>query len=122
MKKIFSTVFLLFALANTALAVEVDVNYYWSRPRCTTCNKMESYTRSAVYKMNDSDVKFKKINVIDAPQDVQEYGLFTKSVVLVKNTDGVREYKNLDKIWDYTRDQESFENYITTEVNDFKAE
>ena len=122
MKKILSTVFIFIAVANSALAVDIDVNYYWSNPRCVTCKKMETYTKSAVQKMNDSEVHFKMIEASKAPQDVKDYGLYTKSVVLVKNTDGKKEWKNLDKIWNNLRNQESFENYIITEVSKFKGE
>ncbi len=122
MKKILSTILCMTLGASNAFATSVDVNYYWSNPRCVTCNKMENYTLNAVKKMNDKEVQFYMVDASKNKADVKEYGLYTKSVVLTKNVNGKKEWKNLDKIWQHVRNEKAYENYIISEVKKFKGE
>lgn len=122
MKKILSTLFLMFAFAGSAFAVDVDVLYLFAPPRCATCKKMESYTQNAVTKMNDKTIHYKAAD-FSKPENksyVKKYNLYTKTVILSKKVNGKEQWKNLDKIWDKVKNQSDFENYIIKEVKEFK--
>ena len=58
--KIFLLLFtMFFAFSNIAFAADkVNVYYFYGKPRCTTCMKIENYTKSAVASMKDKDVIF----------------------------------------------------------------
>ena len=51
---------------------------------------------------------------------IQDYQLFTKSVVLVDMRKGKQvNWKRLDKTWNYIRDREAFLRYIKNEIDVF---
>lgn len=126
MKKILLALFLtvLFGVLNTVFAAEkVNVYYFYGKPRCVTCTKIETYTKSTVESMNDKNIIFKSIDM-DKPENkkmINKYGLFTKSVVISKNKAGKEQWKNLDKIWLKARNEKVFKAYIVEEINNFKG-
>ena len=64
MKKLLLLFTLFFAFSNIAFAADkVNVYYFYGKPRCTTCMKIENYTKSAVASMNDKDVVFKGVDM-----------------------------------------------------------
>lgn len=123
MKKIFTILGLILFCANSAFAVDVNVYYYWQAPRCATCKKMETYTQNAVQQMNDPAVHFKSVDMSkpENKQAVKKYSLYTKTVILTKTENGKEQWKNLDKIWNKVGSEKDFENYIKTEVKQFKG-
>jgi len=53
----------------------------------------------------------------------QDYQLYTKSIVLSLTKDGKEiRYKNLDKVWEYVRNKDRYENYVRDEVATFLKE
>ena len=107
---------------------DVDVVYYFmTSQRCPSCMKIEAFTREAVEqnfseKLAEKDLVWKIVKV-DEPQNrhfIQDYQLYTKSVVLVRYRDGKQvEWKNLDKVWNLLGDKVAFQDYITGEVKAF---
>ncbi len=109
-----------YGFANAA--TKVDVNYYWADPRCTTCTQIENYTKNAVEAMNDSSLTFVMKDARKNMADVKEYGLYTKSVILTKQVNGKKEWKNLTEIWNKVKNEDDFKNYIEAEVRSFQKE
>lgn len=123
MKKLLLLFTLLFAFSNITFAADkVNVYYFYGKPRCTTCMKIENYTKSAVASMNDKDVVFKGVDM-DNPDNgamLKKYNLFTKSVIISKIKNGREQWKNLDKIFLKVRNEQDFKNYIITEIKILK--
>lgn len=101
------------------------VYYFHGNMRCRSCMAFEQYTRDAIdeffaEKMREGKLIYKVMNVDDNENEhfISDYSLTTKSVVLVKFTDGKEvKWKNLDEIWKLVRNKEQFINYIKSEVN-----
>jgi len=64
---------------------------------------------------------WKPLNVDEAQNEhfVQDYQLFTRSLVLVDGTNPKR-FKNLDKVWQLVRDKPVFQKYVQDEVRAFQ--
>jgi hypothetical protein len=106
-------------------AHKIMVYYFHTTRRCPTCRKLEVYTREAVEKgfaeaLKGGKVEFKVVN-IDEPQNkhfVEDFKLYTKSVVLVDMVEGKQlRWKNLEKVWELVVNQPSFIAYIQDEIN-----
>ena len=105
----------------------LNAYYFRSNFRCSSCYKIEEYTKEAmeIYfqdKLESGEIVYKVINIDEEENAhfVDDYQLYTKSVVLSKLKDGKEvEYKNLQKVWDYLNDQEKFHSYIKEEVHSF---
>lgn len=115
---------MLFAFSNIAFAADkVNVYYFYGKPRCTTCMKIENYTKSAVASINDKDVVFKGVDMDNAANGamVKKYNLYTKSVIISKIKNGKEQWKNLDQIFVKVGNEQDFKNYIITETKKFKG-
>ena len=121
------------SFSDTELESDADVEvvyYFMTTQRCQNCMKIESYTKEAVQKhfsekLNNETMIWKMVN-IDEPRNqhfIDEFQLYTKSVVLVRYRDGKQvEWKNLDLIWDYLGNKTDFFEYVIREVNAFVKE
>lgn len=98
------------------------VYYFHSNARCMSCHKIENYTKE-VFEENFKDKLDLKIVNIDEQANrhfINDYQLYTKSVVLVKVKEGKEVgYKNLDKVWNYFRDEKQFKKYMKNEIDTF---
>ena len=110
---------------------DYDVVYYFmTSQRCVNCINFELFTREVLETSFSGQLKNKKLiwNMVnlDEPQNrhyIQDFQLFTKSIVLVHYHDGVRAgWKNLDLIWDLVGDKDSFQTYIAGEMTKFIGE
>ncbi len=120
-------------LGDTELKSDADVEvvyYFMTTQRCQNCMKIESYTKEAVHEqfsesLNNETMIFKMVNV-DETQNrhfIQDYQLYTKSVVLVRYRDGKQvEWKNLEQVWNFLGDETAFKEYVVREVNAFVKE
>ena len=105
----------------------LNVYYFRSNFRCSNCYKIEEYTKEAMEKyfqdkLESGEIVYRVINIDEEEKVhfVDEYQLYTKSVVLSKLKDGREvEYKNLQKIWEYLNDKKKFHSYIKEEVYSF---
>lgn len=136
MKKIFLVILAAVAVVSlsfSAFAAEgkpvgkVTAYYFHGTFRCYTCTNMEKYSREAIeanYKdaLASGILEFKAINVEDRGNEhfVNDYQLYTKSLVLSFVKDGKEvKHRNLDKIWEYSRNKQKFIDYVTSEISGF---
>jgi hypothetical protein len=118
--------------SNTVLASDekqaidriVRVYYFHTTFRCPTCHRIEEYTKNAILSSFGSEIKkgtiiWKVLNV-EEPQNrhfVDDFKLFTKSVVIVDEQKGKQvRWKVLEKTWELVHDQSAFTDYIRSEV------
>ena len=136
MKKIIIVVCLLLinvfssAWSKSADDAQIIVYYFLTNVRCSSCYKIEQYTKEAVEKYFNDELKsgmlvFKPINIEKKENQhfIKDYQLYSKAVV-ISMVNGGREikYKNLTKVWQYLRDKQKFYDYIKTETSKYLDE
>ena len=92
--------------------------------------KIERYTEGSLKKYFGKELEtgklvYDSVNVEKKRNKhfVDEYKLYTKSVVLSLVKDGKEiQHKNLDKVWEYIRDKDTFYAYIKDETKAFLDE
>ncbi|MCK5581106.1 MAG: hypothetical protein KAJ18_07515 [Candidatus Omnitrophica bacterium] len=106
---------------------KVIAYYLHTIARCVSCHKIEQYTESALKEyfakeIESGDLVYQVLNIEDKENEhfVQDYKLYTKSVVLslVKNGKEVK-FKNLEKVWHLLRNENGFHEYIKEETQSF---
>jgi hypothetical protein len=125
------------AAAETATVVPPSVHshrviayYFRTTYRCPSCRAIEAYSREAIEKsfadrLKDGRIVWKVVNIEVKGNEhfVQEYRLYTKSLVLVKEVRGKpAEWKNLEKVWQLLRDKDAFFRYVQDETRSYLAE
>jgi len=88
---------------------------------------MEKYSREAIeanFKdaLTSGKLEFLSVNVEDRGNEhfVNDYQLYTKTLILSLVKDGKEvKSKNLDKIWEYARNEQKFIDYVTSEISGF---
>jgi hypothetical protein len=109
---------------------KVIAYYFHGNFRCTTCRSIEQYSHDAIHayfvkELESEKLEFRPVNV-EEPENrhfVQEYQLFSKSLVLSLLTDGKElKWKNLTDVWKLVRDKNSFFQYVKDEVGKFLKE
>ena len=117
------------AKAPAAGPSRIVAYYFHVTVRCTTCKTIEAYSRETILNhfRNDIDqgrLEWKVVNV-QLPENkhfVQDYQLFTKSVVLVHIADGKQQsYKILNDVWELVGDKARFQAYIDKETRGYLA-
>ena len=103
------------------------VTYFHTTARCPTCHKIEELSDDAM-KSNFGDalksgkLVWRIINV-DEPENkhfIQYYQLYSKHLIVSEMKDGKEaRWKDLKDIWTLVRNDEKFENYVKTEINDW---
>lgn len=100
------------------------VYYFHGNMRCSSCRKIEAYTKEAIQSgfveaLKNGSLELKVVNVEDPGNDhyVQDFQLYTRSVVVEKRSgDQRQEWKNLDKVWQLIRDKAAFLDYVQQET------
>ena len=123
---VISLSFPVFATEDKPVA-KVIAYYFHGTFRCYTCTNMEKYSREAIdvnFKdaLASGNLEFKAVNVEKRGNEhfVNDYQLYTKSLILSLVKDGKEiKSKNLDKIWEYSRNKQKFFDYVTSEINGF---
>jgi len=103
---------------------QVVAYYFHLTARCTTCVKIENYSREVIEQKFTPDIangrlRFKLVNVqlTENQHFVNDYQLFTKSLVLVRFDKGKQaEYKVLNDTWDLVGDKSALQRYVEHEV------
>lgn len=106
---------------------KVVAYYFYTTARCISCHKIEQYTKEALEKFFSDEIAsgkldFQMINIDEAQNKhyIQDYKLYTKSVVLSKVSSGKEvEFKNLEKVWHLLGNRDKFYQYIKDETNNF---
>ena len=123
---VISLSFPVFAAEDKPVA-KVIAYYFHGTFRCYTCTNMEKYSREAIdvnFKdaLASGNLEFKAVNVEERGNEhfVNDYQLYTKSLILSLVKDGKEiKSKNLDKVWEYSRNKQKFIDYVTSEINGF---
>lgn len=110
-----------------SLKDRVIVYYFHGNFRCATCKKMEKYSEEAVTQSFGPElllgkVVFKPVNVDETANRhfVNDYGLYTKALVLSRVKDGKEvENKNLQKIWELVGNKDKYSGYVKGELDAF---
>ena len=104
--------------------------YFHTTYRCVSCRKIEAYSKLAIETAFASDLasgrlQWRMVNIEDTGNEhfVQDYQLFTKSLVLSERRAGreVR-WKNLPKVWELLNSEPAFVDYVQTETRAFLAD
>lgn len=106
---------------------KVMAYYLHVTARCTTCLKIESYSREVIEQKFSTDIangrlQFKLVNV-QLPENrhfVKDYQIFTKSLVLVRFEKGKQaEYKVLNDTWDLVGNKPAMQAYVERELREY---
>ncbi|MCX8044570.1 MAG: nitrophenyl compound nitroreductase subunit ArsF family protein [Desulfobacterota bacterium] len=101
--------------------------YFYGNFRCPTCRTIEQLSRQSIEnhfqkQLKDGSLIFLPVN-IDAPENrhfIDDYKLVTRSLVITKIQGGKQvSWKNLDKVWQLVRNEEKFDQYIKTEIENY---
>ena len=121
----------LILMSSSAIFAEeptvVEVYYFHTSMRCPSCHKIQQYTEEALQEgfpeeLKSGELKYQVINIEEPGNKhyVEDYGLYTKSVVLSLQKEGKEvEFKNLDKIWQLLGNKNKFVSYVQSETKSF---
>jgi hypothetical protein len=109
---------------------KVIVYYFHSTVRCPSCLRIESLTKEAIEEgfaraIRDGLLELRLVNIEEPGNQhfVDDFQLFTKSVVVVDKQDGIQtRWKNLDRVWRLFRDEDAFLTYVRDEVRTYLGE
>ncbi len=103
------------------------VYYLHTTFRCFSCTKIERLTKEAVgqgfaEQLKKGRIEMKVVNVEEPWNEhfVDDYKLYTKSVILSDILDGKEvKWKNLDQVWTLLNNEGKFIEYIRKEIKTF---
>ncbi len=106
---------------------KVVAYYFHTNTRCSTCRKIEAYSREAIEKgfpdeLKDGRLEFKLVNyeLSHNRHFIKDYKLVTKSLVLVELANGEQtKWTNLRLVWQLTKHKDAFLNYVRGEVRNY---
>jgi hypothetical protein len=112
---------------TTALDSRVIAYYFHTNYRCASCRQIEAYSHEAVAtafpkELESGRLVWRLVNVEEKGNEhfVKDYGLFTKSLVLVEEKKGEQvRWKNLAKVWELLGHKERFFAYVQNEVRGY---
>jgi hypothetical protein len=110
---------------TTALPHRVIAYYFHTSYRCVSCRKIEAYATEAIAagfpnELKDGRLVWRVVNIEEKGNEhfVNDYKIFTKSVILVDEWNGQqRSWKNLPKIWELLGDKDRFLRYVRSETS-----
>lgn len=112
---------------RAGISPEYIVYYFFTNKRCSTCLRIEEWSSIAVNEdlkeqVDTGLLQWQALN-IEQPENehfVKDFQLYTKSVIIAEYKDGrpVR-WVNLPDIWQLSRDQNKFIDYVAGEVRKF---
>jgi len=105
----------------------VVATYFHTTFRCASCYKIQQFTEEALQKgfpeeIASGQLKYQVVNIEEPGNEhyINDYGLYTKSVVLSLQENGKEVgFKNLDKVWQFLNDKNKFISYIENETKTF---
>jgi hypothetical protein len=115
------------ANAKSSSSLKVIAYYFHVTVRCITCRTIESYSKEAIDRgfpeqLKKGVIEWRPVNVqlLENRHFIQDYRLFTRSLVLVKVKDGKQvEWRNLEKVWDLVGNKEAFLRYVRANVTNY---
>ena len=102
----------------------IQVTYFSSDVRCTTCMRIERLTRETVEKNFAAEIASGRIVLqtinLDGPGNehfVQDYRLISKTVIVSDRAKGQEVgWENLQEVWSKQKDEPAFEAYVVDAV------
>ena len=108
---------------------KVIAYYFHTNTRCSTCVKIEAYSKEAIEQgfpeeLKKGNLEMRIVNY-ENPENrhfMKDYKLVSKSLVLVNTVNGQQtEWTNLKVIWQLTGRKDAFLNYERREVRSYLA-
>lgn len=118
------------ATAPDSIAPHHVVAYYFhTTKRCVSCRKIEAWTHEALEQafateLAEGRLVWRTVNIDekDNKHFVEQYKLYTKSVVLVEERDGKEvRWANLSRVWQLLDRKDAFLWYIQGEARNYLA-
>ncbi|MFA5362156.1 MAG: nitrophenyl compound nitroreductase subunit ArsF family protein [Candidatus Omnitrophota bacterium] len=109
---------------------QVIAYYFHGTFRCSSCLKIEMYSKEAIEKyfrneLGSGKLVFKAVNVEEKGNEhyIDDYRLYTKSLIvsLVKDNKEIKS-ENLKKVWEYIGNKEKFYEYVKNNVDSYLGE
>jgi hypothetical protein len=106
---------------------KVIAYYFHATVRCTTCRAIEAYSKEVIHQRFAQEIaagqlEWRLVN-IQTPENrhfIQDYQLFTKSLVLTLHRGGREEkFKVLNDTWELVGNKASMQTYVEKEVRAF---
>lgn len=106
---------------------KVIAYYFHVTVRCTTCRAIEAYSKEVVdtrfaKDLSSGRLEWRLVN-LQLPENrhfIQDYQLFTKSLVLVLTESGKqKEFKVLNDTWELVGDKAVMQTYVEKEIRGF---
>jgi hypothetical protein len=115
------------AAAPQAAPHKVIAYYFHTNTRCSTCIKIEQYSREAIEQGFPCELKAGTLEMrvvnYEQPENrhfMQDYKLVSKSLVLVNMVSGKQtKWTNLKLVWQLTGHKDAFLNYVRKEVRGY---
>lgn len=112
---------------KSSSSLKVIAYYFHVTVRCITCRTIESYSKEAIDRgfpeeLKKGVIEWRPVNVqlLENRHFIQDYRLFTRSLVLVKVKDEKQvEWRNLQKVWELVGDKEAFLRYVRANVTTY---
>lgn len=122
---VFLTLFIFGQLISKETKVEIDVYYFHATARCAGCLKIEDNTMNSLNKnfekeMKNGLIKVQSLDFLEPENEKYQtkYGFETQALIISKKVDGVEvEWKNLEKIWDYSDNFKKYDKYVKKEIS-----
>ena len=114
--------------SNTNNNTYIEVYYFHSTFRCSTCNKIEKMTvelLKAKYRtlLNSKEILFTEVDFQANEKLAENYGIVASCVVVaLRKRDKTVEYKRLDEVWTLIDKPNEFNKYISDTINAYLKE
>lgn len=103
---------------------QVIAYYFHGKARCANCVKIENWSREAIRaayprELANGRLRWEVVDVESTGNEhfVEDYGLYTKSLVLVEQVGGKQvRWRNCAKVWEYLTNRDRFTRYVRDEV------
>ncbi len=110
-------------------AHKVIAYYFHTNTRCSTCIKIEQYSKEAIeqgfaHELKKGTLEMRIVNYENPGNKhfMKDYKLVSKSLVLVNVVNGKQtEWTNLRLVWQLTGRKDAFLNYVRKEVRSYLA-
>lgn len=108
-------------------AHKVIAYYFHTNTRCSTCVKIEQYSKEAIEQgfaneLKNGTLEMRIVNY-EQPENrhfLQEYKLVTKSLILVNMVNGKQiKWTNLKDVWELTDYKDDFLKYVRKKVRNY---
>jgi hypothetical protein len=108
---------------------KVIAYYFHTNTRCSTCMKIEAYSKEAIEQGFSEEIKkgILEMRIVNYENEenrhfMKDYKLVSKSLVLVNMVNGKQtEWTNLRVVWQLTGRKDAFLNYVRKEVRGYLA-